>query len=176
MDVAKGKEKEWRGLTVPFIIGKKMKITESLIKSMIEEHITGSENFLVQMTVSTSGQISVLMDGDNGFTIADCVSLSRHIEHQIDRDENDFSLEVSSYGVGNPLLLPRQYRKNIGRLLDVTLTDGQQLIGRIISADEQGVDVEIQQAKKSRSPKPAETVSGRWLYNEIEKAVIKIEF
>ena len=164
------------GLTVPFIIGKKMKITEELIRKMIDTHVSGSDKFLVQLSVSPKGQISVLMDGDSGFTISDCVALSRHIEHQLNREEEDFSLEVSSYGVGNPLILPRQFVKNSGRLLEVTFTDGGTSTGRIISADEQGVDVEIPVAKKSKAVKAAIPETGRWEYSTIKEALIKIEF
>lgn len=171
-----GKEQEWRGLTVPFIIGTMM-ITEELVKNLIEEHIAGTSNFLVHLSISAQGNITVEMDGDEGFTIADCVSLSRHIEHQLDRETNDFSLEVASCGVGNPLVLPRQYRKNTGRLLEVQLADGVVLKGRIILADEEGIDlVIVPEKRKKGAPKPAETQQQRILYTAIGKAVIQIEF
>lgn len=153
-----------------------MKITEELIREMIDTHVSGSDKFLVRLSVSPKGQISVLMDGDNGFTISDCVALSRHIEHQLDREEEDFSLEVSSYGVGNPLILPRQYKKSAGRLLEVTFVDGSTCTGRIKSADEQGVDVEIPVFKKGKEVKADAPETGRWEYHTINKALIRIEF
>lgn len=94
--------------------------------------------------------IKVVIDGDNGVSINDCISVSRAIEHNLDREEEDFSLEVTSYGISLPLRVPRQYVKNIGRILKVELTDGTKLEGEVLNATDQ----EVVMAYQVREPKP----------------------
>jgi ribosome maturation factor RimP len=147
------------------------------IERLVGDHLEKTPQFLVSVTVSESNQINVLIDGDQGVTVADCISLSRHIESQLDRDQEDYALEVSSYGVGNPLLLPRQYIRNTGRLLEVHTRDGRQLLGRITKADESGIEIALQTEKKkgktAPSPDPGNIHLG---YEEISKSTIMIEF
>ena len=71
--------------------------------------------FLIDFTIGTGNKIHVVIDGDKGVTVSDCISISRAIEHNLDREQEDFSLEVMSYGAASPLLKARQYVKNIGR-------------------------------------------------------------
>ncbi|MFO7722051.1 MAG: ribosome assembly cofactor RimP [Bacteroidales bacterium] len=151
-------------------------IREEQIRTMIEEHVAESDKFLVKLSVSETGNINILMDGDGGFTIADCVALSRYIEHRLDREQDDFSLEVSSCGVGNPLVMPRQYRKNIGRLLETTLKGGEVMVGRIVDADEQNVEIQIVPEKKKKKADHPEPEIRHYPYTEIVKALIMIEF
>ena len=73
--------------------------------------------FLVDLKISNDKSINVILDADKEVNIKDCINISRAIEFDLDRDEEDFSLEVASAGVGSPLKLPRQYRKNLGRKL-----------------------------------------------------------
>jgi len=166
----------WRGLTVPFLF-KKTEMDKGKVERIVWEHLEGTPHFLVSVTVSELNQISVLIDGDEGVTVADCIKLSRHIESQLDRDQEDYALEVSSYGVGNPLLLPRQYIRNTGRLLEVHTLDGRELVGRIIQADETGVHLAPEPVRKKGKlvpqPEPSEVRLG---YEEIGKSTIMIEF
>ena len=75
--------------------------------------------FLIDLKVGADNSIRVILDGDHGVSLKDCMSISRAIEHKLDREEEDFSLEVASAGVGTPLQGQRQYAKNIGRKLEV---------------------------------------------------------
>ena len=86
------------------------KIVAELLEKALEEN---ESLFLIDFSVSENNQIRVIIDGDNGVTVNDCIAISRAIEHNIDRDEIDFSLDVSSAGVSEPLLIPRQFFKNI---------------------------------------------------------------
>jgi ribosome maturation factor RimP len=151
-------------------------IREEEIKAMIEEHVAGSDKFLVALSVSSSGNINILMDGDQGYTIADCVALSRYLENRLDREQDDFSLEVSSCGVGNPLVMPRQYQKNLGRLVEITPSEAGPVTGRIVGADDQSVEILIVPDKKKKKTDIQEPVHVRYPYSEIVKAVIQIEF
>ena len=75
--------------------------------------------FLIELKIGSDNSIRILLDGDKGVTLEACIAVSRQIEHNIDRELHDFSLEVSSVGVGSPLTMPRQYEKNVGRSLEV---------------------------------------------------------
>ena len=152
-------------------------VNEALLREIIEQFIEGTDRFLVELSVTSSGQITVLMDGDTGFTIADCTRLSRHIEQHLDRDAEDFSLEVASYGVGNPLVMPRQYTRNTGRLLQVTTHEKEVIRGRIKGADEMGVDLETVPPKGKKGVIKAETPQNlRILFTTIAQAIIEVEF
>jgi len=93
----------------------KKKVTE-LLNNALEED---GNLFLIDFSISLDNKINVVIDGDNGVTVQDCIKISRAIEHDLDREEEDFSLEVASAGAASPMVLPRQYQKNIGRKLKV---------------------------------------------------------
>jgi len=155
-------------------------MNQELVKQLIDEAVAENpELFLVDWKISTDNAIEILVDGDNGLSIDEIVRISRHVEHNLDREEADFSLNVSSAGVGSPLTLPRQYRKNIGRTLKVTKTDGgKDIEGELASADEESIVLKW----TAREPKPVgkgkhdvekqEKIN----YSEIKKAIVKITF
>ena len=120
---------------------------ENLLKDALNER---SDLFLISMTVGADNAIKVVVDGDNGVLVEDCMFISRAIEHNLDREEEDFSLEVLSAGAASPLTLPRQYKKNVGRNLEVITNDNQNIEGKLIKADEDS----IQLTWKTREPKP----------------------
>ena len=103
----------------------KNKVNELLLSVLEEnEHL-----FLIDFSIDSSNKITIVLDGDNGVTVKDCMSISRAIDNNLDREEEDFSLEVASCGATSPLKLPRQYSKNIGRKLKVKLQDNKKLEG-----------------------------------------------
>ena len=106
--------------------------------------------FLLDLKVSESNAIMVIIDGDNGVFVEDCMFMSRAIEHHLDREEQDFSIEVSSPGASTPLINQRQYKKNIGRVLKVKTNDGQVFEAKLFGSDDEGILLEW----KSREPKP----------------------
>ena len=106
--------------------------------------------FLIELNIGADNGIRILIDGDEGVKLESCIAVSRQIEHNIDREEFDFSLEVSSVGVGSPLTMPRQYEKNVGRSLEVLTDDDEILIGNLTQADHKGITLEW----KAREPKP----------------------
>ncbi|MGF1557820.1 MAG: ribosome assembly cofactor RimP [Flavobacteriaceae bacterium] len=123
----------------------KDKVT-ALLNDALEED---GSLFLIDFSISADNKIYVVIDGDQGVTVQDCMKISRAIEHNLDREEEDFSLEVASSGATAPMKLPRQYKKNIGRTLDVkTATDNFE--GNLIATSEKGIVLEW----KSREPKP----------------------
>lgn len=119
---------------------------ESLLNKALEEH---PALFLIDFTVGGDNAIKVVLDGDQGVSLQDCMDVSRAIEHNLDREEEDFALEVASAGATSPLKLPRQYKKNIGRKLKVR-TNSEELEGTLVQADEHTITLEW----KAREPKP----------------------
>lgn len=105
--------------------------------------------FLIDMTISETNQIRIILDGDKGVSVQDCIDVSRAIEHNLDREEQDFSLEVHSAGVSEPLTLVRQYRKNLGRSLQVK-TEAATIEGELTDATDEAITLKW----KAREPKP----------------------
>lgn len=134
--------------------------------------------FLIDLNISATNQIRVVLDGDNGVTVDDCIAISRAIEQGLDREENDFSLEVMSAGVSEPLILPRQYKKNIGRKLKIKTNDGQKIEGELTAANDNACTLQW----SAREPKPVGkgkvTVQKEATvpYNDIMEAKVKITF
>ncbi len=123
----------------------KDKVTE-LLNQALEEN---QSLFLIDFKMSSDNKIKVTLDGDNGVTLKDCMAVSRAIEHNLDREEHDFALEVESAGATTPLVMPRQYKKNIGRILEVRSQDSN-FEGKLTAATEDSITLEW----KAREPKP----------------------
>ena len=105
--------------------------------------------FLIDYSISADNSIKVVIDGDEGVTVKDCMKISRAIEHNLDRDEIDFSLEVASAGAAAPLVMPRQYKKNVGRKMEVRTSEAT-IEGNLTEATDEGIVLEW----KAREPKP----------------------
>lgn len=118
-----------------------------LLKSALEEN---KSLFLIDLNISEDNQIRVILDGDKGVTVEDCMAISRAIEHNLDREEYDFSLEVMSCGVSEPLTLPRQYKKNVGRNLKVKTKKEEKIEGELVAANDENCTL----TWSAREPKP----------------------
>ena len=110
------------------------------MKAQVEKLLTDAlaqrtDLFLISWDIAPDNYIKVIIDGDKGVRVQDCIDISRAIEHNLDREAWDFSLEVLSAGVTEPLIQKRQYQKNIGRFLEVKLDD-QNVEGELISMDD----------------------------------------
>ncbi len=147
---------------------------EKLLEEAFEEN---NSLFLISLNISDQNHILVVIDGDNGVSVNDCIAVSRKIEHNLDEDELDFSLEVTSAGVSEPLKFPRQYKKNIGRTLEVQ-TNSNKFEGNLVEVNETGILL----AWKAREPKPVGkgkiTVDkeANLAFDEIVKAKVVITF
>ena len=101
-------------------------LNKEIIKNLVEEFIFENESiFLVELKVSSSNQIEILIDSLQGISIKNCMSLSRHIENKLDREECDFSLQVASAGLSEPFKVFQQYKKSIGKNVNVFLKGGK---------------------------------------------------
>jgi ribosome maturation factor RimP len=122
-------------------------ITEEKIRSLIEE-ILSDDMFIVRITIGSGNAIAVSVDSDYGINIDKCVEISRHIEQNLDRETEDFSLEVSSPGLTQPLRVLRQYYKNIGRKIEVMTNSGEKHEGILNSVDKGGFELEVSNSKR----------------------------
>ena len=123
----------------------KNKVTELLDTALIER----PDLFLIDFTINSENHIKVIIDGDRGVLVEDCMFISRAIEHNLDREEEDFSLEVMSAGAASPLTHKRQYKKNLERTLKVR-TASEEIEGKLTKATEDNITLEW----KVREPKP----------------------
>ena len=121
------------------------------IKNLLNDAIEENKSlFLIELKFLADNKIYVEVDGDNGVSLKECIRISRAIEHNLDREEEDFSLEVASPDVANPLKVKRQYIKNMNRILDVKKKDNNKVQGTLKSVTDCGIELEW----KAREPKP----------------------
>lgn len=120
--------------------------------------------FLIDLKFLPDNKIYVEVDGDNGIALTECIRISRAVEHNLDREEEDFSLEVTSPDIANPLKVKRQYLKNINRILQVKLTNNSNVEGKLINVNEEDIELEW----KVREPKPI----GKGKITVVKKAII----
>jgi len=120
------------------------------VKALLNEALGQDESlFLIDFTMGADNSIQVVIDGDNGVSVEDCVRISREIEQDLDREEEDFSLTVTSSGAASLMVNPRQYRKNVGRKVRVR-TLNEEFEGNLVATSDSGIVLEW----KAREPKP----------------------
>lgn len=143
---------------------------------MADQFLEGTKLFITEVRIKPVNRIVVMIDGDEGVRIDDCVALSRFIESKFDREADDFELTVTSAGIGEPLKFNRQYIKNIGRTIQVELTDDQVIEGQLITADEETITIERMVKEKINHKNIKKTDVKTIRYNEIRKAVVMVSF
>ncbi len=119
----------------------------------------GGELFIVEVKSRAGDEFEVYIDSDSRVTVDDCISLSRAIEAQFDRDAEDFSLTVSSAGIGQPLRVLRQYKKLVGKSTEVLLGDGTKILGTLEGADESSITLSYPEKRTVEGKKRPETVT-----------------
>ena len=155
-------------------------IDKEQIKGIVEDILGNGAIFLVSLSVSRQNNIRVYLDGDDGVTIADCIKISRHIESQLDRDNEDFDLEVSSVGVSEGLVHQRQYRKNVGRRLAIVTTENERQKGTLAEVSDEGITIhpdKKEKGKKKRKVPEPDTDAPLFLpFGQIEEAKVQVAF
>ncbi len=151
----------------------KTTVKDLLEKALLER----TDLFLLNMSISEDNKIKIVLDGDKGVSVEDCMFISRAIEHNLDREEIDFALEVASAGAASPIVNKRQYIKNIGRTLEVK-TASSNIEAKLKGASDEGISLEW----KVREPKPLGkgkvTVKKEAIiaYSDIVEAKVLIKF
>lgn len=151
---------------------------QKLVKKLVNEAVLENESlYLIELCFLTANKIKVIVDGDEGVSIKECIRISRHIENSLDREEDDFSLVVTSPDISHPLSVKRQYIKNVNRTLKVK-TEEEEIEGTLVNVDEKGISLQW----KAREPKPIGkgkvTVekNATIAYENIKEAKVKITF
>lgn len=149
------------------------------VESLVEEFLqTRGDLYLVDLKVSAGNDVVVILDGDVSLSLQDCLDASRAIEFKLDREEEDFSLQVMSAGLSEPLKLPRQYKKNLGRDLEITLNDEEKITGELVEVDEEKVALKLRYRRPKLVGKGKEDVEEKReiAFSEIKKALVVIKF
>jgi len=146
----------------------------ALVKEAIEEN---SELFLINLTISNENQIMVVVDGDTGVILSECIRISRHVEHNLDREEEDFSLEVTTPNITDPITNVRQYNKNIDRTVKVR-TESDSFEGKLIQVTENDITLQwnAREAKPIGKGKVTVVKEQKIPLKEIKQAKVKIIF
>jgi ribosome maturation factor RimP len=153
-------------------------MNETKIRDLVNEALEQKDSlYLVDLSISSNNKIQIVVDGDHGVSLNECIRISRSVDNGLDREEEDFSLEVSTPDIAHPLKLKRQYKKNINRILKVT-TSTEEFEGTLTEVN----DTNIVLNWKAREPKPIGkgkvTVekTATLEYKDIKEAKVKILF
>ncbi|MBT2621814.1 MULTISPECIES: ribosome assembly cofactor RimP [Chryseobacterium] len=148
---------------------------EELLNGFLE---TRKDLFLTDLKISAGDDITVILDGDNGVSLQDCLDASRAIEFNMDREEHDFSLQVMSAGLSEPMSTPRQFNKNIGREIEILLEDSSKIEGELSKVDEEKITLVLRYRKPKDIGKGKVDVEEEKEipYSEIKKALVVIKF
>jgi len=149
------------------------KKVEKLVKEKLEKNM-----FLVNVSVSKSNLINIFVDSFEGLSIKQCVKISRFVEHSLDREEEDFELQVSSPGLTEGFVIKEQYLKNIGREIEVLKNDDEKLTGQLKDANDGEIMLETRQREKVEGHKKKQLIvkEHKIEYNDIKTAKVVISF
>ena len=153
-------------------------MNQTAVKDLVDEALALNESlYLIELSISVNNKIQVIVDGDNGVPLSECMRISRNINNSFDREEEDFSLEVATPDIAHPLVVKRQYIKNLNRILKVKTLE-EKFEGTLVEADEDKVVLNW----KAREPKPIGKGKVTVLktatieYKDIIEAKVKIVF
>lgn len=146
-------------------------IQKELIANLVEQKTGNTRYFLVDVSVTNDNVISVEIDADEGVDIDFCVELSRFIESNLDRESEDFELNVGSAGLTSPFKVQRQYQKNIGQQVEVIVADGSKHKGELVSVDNDtfSIDETLMIRKEGDKRKKPYTETLTFNYSEIKQ-------
>ncbi len=150
---------------------------EKRVTELVEEKIADRPDlFLVDVQMDGSGSLSILVDGDNGVAISDCVAISRHVGFHLEEEntiEQAYRLEVSSPGIDTPLKSFRQFQKNINRSLKIKLKSGNAKEGKLIQVEESSVSIQESVKEKGKKAVLIETLIP---FEDISEAIVLVSF
>lgn len=152
-------------------------IDKNLIEKLVKERLE-EDQFVVGISVSESNRIDIFIDGYSGLSIDMCVAVSRHVEHSLDREDEDFSLQVSSPGLSEKFRVKEQYIKYKGKAIEIVTIEDTELEGTLLAADESGIVIETSVKEKPEGAKKKIVVvkEHHLKYNEIKSAKAVISF
>lgn len=156
-------------------------INKKIVQQLAEDRIAelNSGLFIVDIHISTTNSINVELDKEEGgVSIKECVSVSRNIEHNLDREEQDFELHVSSAGIDKPLRHPKQFQKYIGKTVEVKFLDGKKQEGLLLSASPEEVKIQYEVSEKPEGSKKkiTRTIEDTVAMSTVKEIKIVIQF
>lgn len=150
-----------------------IRIIGEKVNSILANH---PSHFLVEVRIKPTNNVKVFIDADEGVILSELIEYNRKLYKQLEESamfpDGDFSLEVSSPGLDEPLKLFRQYKKNIGRFVDITLKDSAKKEGKLIDATEDGVVIETETGKGKKKETKQESI----LFDQIKNTKIQVKF
>ena len=152
-------------------------INKETVKNLVDSYIGDKDIFLVDIRISTTNKITVLVNRPSGITIDECAAMSRHIEAALDRDEEDFELSVSSPGLSEAFKVREQFEMNIGNTVEIVDREGKKVRGILKNVAGEGFEVDAEKktgGKKGGKKKETEEVS--YNFNEVKSVKEKIRF
>ncbi|MCD7976722.1 MAG: ribosome assembly cofactor RimP [Tannerellaceae bacterium] len=153
-------------------------IERNIVVQLAEEKLSSGDNYLVDVVIKPGNLIVVEIDNDEAVSIDDCVELSRYLEEHLDREAEDFELEVGSAGITFPFKVLRQYLKYVGKEVEILLKSGVKLTGILKSADENGLVVTVEKKVKPEGAKRKVTMEEdlSYTFDEIKYTKYLIRF
>ena len=149
-------------------------ISVDTIREIAAEKIKEGDSYIVEIKVKPGNKITIALDNDKAISIADCVEMSRYVESLLDREKEDFELSVMSAGMSEPFKITRQYIKNIGRQVDVVTKEGIKYTGKLVSANDEGMELETKMKEKKGKQVLTNTIN--LSYNQIKETKRVISF
>jgi ribosome maturation factor RimP len=150
-----------------------IRIIGEKVNSILEDH---PSHFLVEVRIKPTNNVKVFIDADEGMILSELISYNRKLYKQLEESGlfpgGDFSLEVSSPGLDEPLKLFRQYKKNVGRFVDITLVDASKKEGKLVEATEDGIVIETETGKGKKKEIKQESI----LFDQIKNTKIQVKF
>jgi len=152
---------------------------QAKVRYLVEEALAENEKlFLVDLSISEANKIKVIVDGDEGVSLSECIRISRNVEHNLDREAEDFALEVSTPDVSKPIKLQRQYIKNINRILNVKTANDEEIEGTLVAVNEENIVLvwEARVPKLEGKGKMTVEKTATIEYKNIKESKVKIVF
>lgn len=169
-----------RGRHVPYFVVSLAgcMIDKAVVEQYINEKIAGTDFFIVALDVDASNNISVSLDSDTSITIDDCVDVSHYVEQKLNTQDENFSLQVATPGVNNPLVLPRQYVKNIGRQVKIQTKADESYKGELVDADNESFTIAFTKKVKQEGTKKKKkrTQHQSFSYDDIKTTKVVVSF
>ncbi len=165
-------------LTHYFTTQQQRMIDKNFVKNLVEQWLEGKEYFLTDLTISADDRIVVEIDHEEGVWIEDCVELSRFIESHLDREEEDFELEVGSAGIGQPFKVLKQYEIHQGECVEVLTTEGKKLQGTLGDVTPEGFSLTFEEKVREEGAKRPKLVERTvyFSFDQVKQTKYVIDF
>ena len=153
-------------------------IEKSTIEKLVKEKIEGTDLFLVEIKIDSNNSMSIFVDSPNGVDIVTCVGISKHVEQAFDREVEDFAIEVSSSGIGLPFKVIEQYKKVLGKTIEVLFNNGEKLQGILALLNNDNFTVEYSVKEKPEGAKRPKMVEKKRIidFDEVKSTIEIITF